>query len=67
MGELLYNLKLGKTFLILTLNSESSSPSPHRILSEISNSGEHLVESDQFGRYKEVSVMASRRQPWDIF
>lgn len=60
MGKLLYNLKLEEPFLILTPNSESSSPSPHKILSNICNSQEHVVESESFGGYKLVKVMVLR-------
>lgn len=60
MGELLYNLKLEEPFLILTPNSESSSSSLHKILSNIFDSQEHAVESEPLRGYKLVKAMVSR-------
>lgn len=60
MGELLYNLKLDETFLILTPSSECSSPPSPKTLSKILNSHEHVMESEPFKGYKLVKVTASR-------
>lgn len=46
MGELFYNFKLGKIFLILILNLESFFLFFYRILSELFNFGEYFVELD---------------------
>lgn len=60
MGELLYNRRLEEPFLILSPNSESSTSSLHKILSNIFDSHEHVAESEPLGGCKLVKAMVSR-------